>query len=69
MNTDQVCYTNTGACYLQYCKSFVWVLINSSILRGFLKLGFFLMYFYSWLHKLINKRLLVAYTRAAVIIS
>ena len=27
MNIDQVCYTNIGACYLQYCKSFVWVLI------------------------------------------
>ena len=47
MNIDQVCYTNIGACYQQcrYCKSFVWVLINSSILRGFLELCFSLMYF------------------------
>ena len=42
---DQVCYTNTGACYLQYYKSFVRILINSSILRGFLELCFSLTYF------------------------
>ena len=45
MSSNQVCYTNTGACYLQYYKSFVWVLINSSILKGFLDLCFFLTYF------------------------